>query len=227
MVAPGLRGSGALTSPKAEKDITQGRLMNRTTLVILAVLALAFAGLTGLAVRKGILDAPQSGPGIGGPFQLVDQRGRPASQDILKGKWSTVFFGFTYCPEACPTTLFALGQTEKLLNDKNFQTVFISVDPGRDTPKQLNLYLSNPAFPHASTGLTGAPDKIAAVAKEYGAFYMKSGDGPDYTVNHSTQTYLMNPKGRFVCVIPYGVTPQVFAAKIQAAMKQGSNAQSC
>jgi protein SCO1/2 len=201
--------------------------MNRTTMVILAVLAIAFAGATGLAVHKGILDAPQQGPGIGGPFQLVDQQGRPATQDILKGKWSTVFFGFTYCPEACPTTLFALGQTEKLLHDKDFQTVFISVDPERDNPKQLNLYLSNAAYPRASIGLTGAPDKIAAVAKEYGAFYLKAGEGADYTVNHSTQTYLMNPKGRFVCVIPYGVTPQVFASKILAAMKQGANAQSC
>ena len=201
--------------------------MNRVTLVVLAVLALAFAALTGLAVRNGILASHDSGPGIGGPFQLVDQAGRPATEQILKGKWSAVFFGFTYCPEGCPTTLFALGQAEKQLNSKAFQTVFISVDPERDTPRQLALYLSNSAFPHATVGLTGRTEQIAAVAKEYAAFYVKAGTGQDYTVNHSTQTYLMNPKGRFVCVIPYGATPAVFAARIGAAMKQGANARSC
>ena len=202
--------------------------MNRPTLVILAVLALAFAGITALAVRSGILDMPGQQAGrIGGPFQLVDQTGKPADEKLLKGKWSAVFFGFTFCPEACPTTLFALGQTEALLKDKDFQTVFISVDPERDTPKALANYLSNASYPKAVTGLTGTAPNIATVAREYGAFYIKAGDGPDYTVNHSTQTYLMSPRGRFVCVIPYGVTPQVFAAHIKAAMQQGAGAQSC
>lgn len=204
--------------------------MSRPVLIVLAVLAIAFAAITGLAVRKGILNAPGSQTAsIGGPFQLVDQHGRPTDQSVLNNKWSVVFFGFTYCPEACPTTLFALGQAETLLGPKarDLQTVFISVDPERDTPKQLTTYLSNAAFPHASIGLTGAPDKLAAVARSYGAFYQKAGTGPDYTVNHSTQTYLMNPKGQFVCVIPYGVTPQVMASKVTTAMQQGSRAQSC
>jgi protein SCO1/2 len=199
-------------------------------LIALAVLALAFAAITGLAVRKGILGAPAGQTAsIGGPFQLVDQHGRATDQSVLKDRWSVVFFGFTYCPEACPTTLFALGQAETLLGPKarDLQTVFISVDPERDTPKQLATYLSNAAFPHTSIGLTGAPDHLAAVARSYGAFYQKAGTGPDYTVNHSTQTYLMNPKGQFVCVIPYGATPQVMAAKLSTAMQQGSRAQSC
>lgn len=202
--------------------------MNRPTLVVLATLALAFAGITALAVRGGILDMPgQQAARIGGPFQLVDQTGKPADESLLKGKWSAVFFGFTFCPEACPTTLFALGQAETLLKDKDFQTVFISVDPERDTPQALANYLSNTSYPKAVTGLTGTLPNIATVAREYAAYYMKAGTGPDYTVNHSTQTYLMSPKGRFVCVIPYGATPQVFAARIKAAMQQGSNAQSC
>ncbi len=81
-------------------------------LVILAVLALAFAAITGLAVRKGILGSQEQSAAIGGPFHLVDQNGKAVDEKVLKGKWSAVFFGFTYCPEACPTTLFALGQTE-------------------------------------------------------------------------------------------------------------------
>lgn len=201
--------------------------MSRTMLVILAVLALAFAAITGLAVRKGILGSQEQSAAIGGPFHLVDQNGKAVDEKVLKGKWSAVFFGFTYCPEACPTTLFALGQTEKLLNAKDFQTVFVSVDPARDTPAQLSTYLSNSAFPRAAVGLTGTSDQVASVAKAYHVFYQKAGEGPGYTINHSTITYLMSPRGQFVCVIPYGAPPEVMAKMIKSAMARGPRAQSC
>lgn len=201
--------------------------MSRTMLVILAVLALAFAAITGLAVRKGILGSQEQSAAIGGPFHLVDQNGKAVDEKVLKGKWSAVFFGFTYCPEACPTTLFALGQTEKLLNAKDFQTVFVSVDPARDTPAQLSTYLSNSAFPRAAVGLTGTSDQVASVAKAYHVFYQKAGEGPGYTINHSTITYLMSPRGRFVCVIPYGAPPEVMTKMIKSAMARGPRAQSC
>ena len=200
--------------------------MSRTTLVILAVLALAFAAITGVAVRKGILGSQDQSAAIGGPFHLVDQTGKAADEKLLKGKWSAVFFGFTYCPEACPTTLFALGQTEKQLHDKDFQTVFISVDPARDTPAQLTTYLSNTAFPRAAVGLTGTADQVAAAARAYHVFYQKAGEGPDYTINHSTITYLMSPRGQFVCVIPYGAPPEVMTKMIKSAMARGPRAQS-
>jgi protein SCO1/2 len=201
--------------------------MSRTMLVILAVLALAFAAITGLAVRKGILGSQEQSAAIGGPFHLVDQTGKAADEKLLKGKWSAVFFGFTYCPEACPTTLFALGQTEKLLNDKDFQTVFVSVDPARDTPAKLTTYLSNTAFPRAAIGLTGTADEVAGAAKAYHVFYQKAGEGAGYTVNHSTITYLMSPRGQFVCVIPYGAPPDVMARMIKSAIARGPRAQSC
>jgi protein SCO1/2 len=201
--------------------------MSRTMLVILAVLALAFAAITGLAVRKGILGSQQQSAAIGGPFHLVDQSGKAVDESVLKGKWSAVFFGFTYCPEACPTTLFALGQTEKLLNAKDFQTVFVSVDPARDTPAKLSAYLSNAAFPRAALGLTGTTDQVAGVAKAYHVFYQKAGEGPGYTINHSTITYLMSPRGQFVCVIPYGAPPDVMAKMVKSAMARGPRAQSC
>ena len=203
--------------------------MSRTVWAILAILALAFAAITGLAVKHGILGAQRPTAAIGGPFQLVDQTGRPRDADALKHKWSAVFFGFTYCPEACPTTLLALGQTEKLLGAKadDFQTVFVSVDPGRDTPKVMANYLSNSAFPRRTIGLTGTPQQVTRIAGAYHVFYQKAGDGPDYQVNHSTITYLMSPTGAFVCVIPYGETPQMMAGQIRAAMKQGPHAQSC
>jgi len=203
--------------------------MSRTVGVILAILALAFAALTGLALRRGILGPQSQTAAIGGPFHLMDQQGAPADASVLKNKWSAVFFGFTYCPEACPTTLLALGQTEKLLGPKakDFQTVFVSVDPGRDTPKVMANYLSNTSFPRHVVGLTGTPDQVAQAARAYKVFYQKAGDGPDYQVNHSTITYLMSPKGRFVCVIPYGETPQAMQGQIEKAMRQGAGAESC
>jgi protein SCO1/2 len=203
--------------------------MSRRLLAILALLAVAFAILTGLAVKSGILGPPQQSAVAGGPFQMTDQSGRTVDQGVLKGKWSAVFFGFTQCPDACPTTLFALGQTQKLLADKAnaFQTVFISVDPGRDTPKQMATYLSNDAFPKGTVGLTGTPAQVDTVAKAYHVFYQKAGEGPDYTVNHSTMTYLMDKKGRFACLIPYGETPEQMAVQIARVMKDGPKGTTC
>jgi protein SCO1 len=194
--------------------------MSRGFLIVLAVLALAFAVITGLAVRKGVLGPPQrESAAIGGPFHLVTQAGRPTDQTLLNGKWSAVFFGYTNCPDACPTTLFALGEAEKLLGPRSadFQTVFVSVDPTRDTASRLASYMSNTAFPR----------QVAQAAKAYKVFYQKAGEGPDYTVNHSTFTYLMNPRGRFACVIPFNASPQEIAGHVERAMALGDRAQSC
>lgn len=205
------------------------RTMSRGFLVVLAVLALAFAVITGLAVRRGVLGpAPQTAV-LGGPFHLVDGAGRAVDQDVLEGKWTAVFFGYTHCPDACPTTLFALGEAEKLLGPQaaDFQTVFISVDPARDTPKEMANYLSNEAFPRHVVGLTGSEAQVADAARAYKVYYQKAGTGAEYTVNHSTFTYLMTPKGRFACVIPYNATPQEIAGHVRKAMAQGARAESC
>lgn len=203
--------------------------MSRRILALIAVLALALAILTGLAVRRGVLGPQPQPAAIGGPFQLVDTNGATVDQSVLKGKWSVVFFGFTHCPDICPTTMFELGQVEPLLGDKanNFQAVLISVDPARDTVAQMKAYIANPAFPKRVIGLTGSAAQVDAAAKAYRVYYRKSGDGPDYNVDHVAYSYLMNPKGRFACVLPYELTPEQTAAKIQAAMKQGSGAESC
>jgi protein SCO1/2 len=206
--------------------------MSRRLLLVLAILALAFVGLTVLAVRNGVL-APRAAQDetatVGGPFQLVDQTGRSVDQRVLEGKWSAVFFGFTYCPDVCPTTMFSLGQAETLLGPRSerFQTVFISVDPGRDTPQKLASFLSTAAFPKRVVGLTGSAEQVDRAAKAYRVFYQKAGEGTAYTVNHSTIVYLMNPKGRLACVIPYDASAEEMAKKVQAAMSQGDRAQSC
>jgi protein SCO1/2 len=208
--------------------------MSRRLLVIFALLAIAFAVLTALAFQRGVLRAPGAAPqgqtaAVGGPFQLVDQNGRTVDQSVLKGKWSAVFFGFTYCPDACPTTLLALGQAEKLLKDRanGFQTVFVSVDPARDTPEQVHAYLANDSYPKRVIGLTGSQAQTDAAASAYRVYHQKAGEGEGYTVNHSTITYLMNPQGQFACVIPYGEAPEKMAEQIRAAMGKGSHATSC
>jgi protein SCO1/2 len=203
--------------------------MSRRILALIAVLALALAILTGLAVRKGVLGPPSQTVAVGGPFQLVDTSGRTVDQGVLKGKWSVVFFGFTHCPDICPTTLFELGQVEPLLGDKadDFQAVLISVDPARDTVAQMQAYVANPSFPKRLVGLTGTPAQTDAAAKVYRVYYQKVGEGPDYTVNHAAYSYLMNPKGRFACVLPYDLTPEQTAAKIKTAMEKGASTESC
>jgi protein SCO1/2 len=157
---------------------------------------------------------------IGGPFQLVDQNGRPADQTLLKGKWSAVFFGYTYCPDVCPTTLQALAGAEAKLGDKakNLQVVFISVDPGRDTPAQMKTYLSIPAFPRNTIGLTGTPAQVAAAAKAYRVYYQKEGQGEGYTMAHSSIVYLMNPAGKFASALTESQTPSEVATQIGDAM---------
>jgi len=203
--------------------------MSRRLLALIATLALALAILTGLAVRKGVLGPQPQTAAVGGPFQLVDSSGRTVDQELLRGKWSVVFFGFTHCPDICPTTLFELAQVEPMLGAKasQVQTVFVSVDPGRDTPQQVAAYIANPAFPKHLVGLTGSPAQVDAAAKAYKVYYQKQGEGADYTVNHAAYSYLMTPKGRFACVLPYGQGPEKTAAKIKAAIAAGPNTTSC
>lgn len=203
--------------------------MSRRVLAVFVVLGLALAVLAGLAVKRSLIDAPVQAAAIGGPFQLIDTKGATVDQSLLKGKWSVVFFGFTHCPDVCPTTLFEMAQVEPLLGAKaeKLQTVFISVDPERDTVAQMKAYAANDAFPKRLVALTGSPAQTAAAAKAYRVYYQKVGTGLDYAVNHAAYSYLMNPRGGFACVLPYELTPEQTAAKIQAAMKLGAGAQSC
>ncbi|NJC40518.1 protein SCO1/2 [Brevundimonas alba] len=157
---------------------------------------------------------------IGGPFQLVNQDGQPVDQSMLQGKWSLVFFGFTWCPDYCPTTLQALDATKKRLGDKakDLQIVFVSVDPGRDTPQALKDYLSTDGFPEGVIGLTGTPEQVRAAANAYKAYFQKVGEGEDYTMNHSLTVYLMGPDGRFRTAVAEELGPEKSAQVIERAM---------
>ena len=169
-----------------------------------------------------------SGPGpsavapsaVGGPFHLVDQNGAPVDERLLRGKWSAVFFGYTYCPDVCPTTLAALGQAVGDLgaDAERFQVVFITVDPERDTPAALKAYLSSATFPRGARGLTGSPQQIAAAARAYRVYYQKVPQGSSYSMDHSAVVYLMDPQGRFASPLDVGVAPPQIARQIRAAM---------
>jgi protein SCO1/2 len=163
---------------------------------------------------------------IGGPFQLVDQDGKVVDQTLLDGKWTAVFFGYTYCPDVCPTTLQTLAAAQQKLGAraKDLQVVFVSVDPERDTPAQIKAYLAAPAFPKGTIGLTGSAAQVAAAAKAYRVYYQKQGTGEGYTLNHSSIVYLMNPKGKFDRVVSESQTPAEIATQIGDAIASGPKA---
>jgi protein SCO1/2 len=197
----------------------------RNRLILLAAALALGLPLTGCNQPSGGATVASSGEAlVGGPFQLVDQNGRPADQTLLKGKWSAVFFGYTYCPDVCPTTMQALAGAEAKLGDKarNLQVVFISVDPERDTPAQLKTYLSTPAFPQGAIGLTGTPAQVAAAAKAYRVYFQKDGKGEGYSVAHSSIVYLMDPQGKFASALTESQTPSEVATQIGDAMAKGA-----
>src|SRR5205814_4536839 len=169
-------------------------------MVLAGALVIAAGVLLGLALRE----TPKGAAGtalanmIGGPFQLIDQNGKPVSDADLKGKWQLVFFGYTHCPDACPTALNEIALALDRLGARRgeVEVVFITVDPERDTPEVLKSYVAS--FDAPIIALTGAPDAVAQAARAYRVFYAKH-PLPDggYDMDHSAVIYVMNPEGRF------------------------------
>ncbi len=136
---------------------------------------------------------------IGGPFALVDQDGNKVTDKDFAGKPSVIFFGYTTCPDVCPTTLLDLSNWLKAIGPdaEKLNVLFISVDPERDTPAHLKEYLSS--FDPRIRGLTGTDDQVAAVAKAYRVYYKRiPGEDGGYTMDHSSAIYLMDRAGQFV-----------------------------
>jgi protein SCO1/2 len=194
--------------------------MNRSNalLIILATVIVVLGAAA--AIDFGARSSPPAPSDIGGAFRLVDQYGKPADQSRLNGKWTAVFFGYTFCPDVCPTTLTNLGEVTHDLGPKaeRFQVIFVTVDPARDTPAQLKRYLSSPSFPPHVIGLTGTDAQIAGIARAYHVYYQKAGAGGDYTMDHSAIIYLMDPRGRFVKPLTFDAPPAAVAGQIVSAM---------
>lgn len=193
--------------------------------IVIAV-ALAIVTLVVVSGRERAAGGEMAATGqplVGGDFQLVDQEGRPVDQTILNGKWSLVFFGFTYCPEFCPTTLAEMAAVQQQLGEqaRDLQMVFISIDPERDTPQALMDYLSSDGFPDGTIGLTGTPEQVAQAARAYRAFYQKVGEGEGYTMNHALTVYVMGPDGKFRTTLGYGLGPEKATQIVRDAMARG------
>jgi protein SCO1 len=153
---------------------------------------------------------------IGGPFNLEDQNGKPFTDAQMKGRPFLVFFGFTHCPDICPTTLFDMSQMMKALGPdaSRVGALFISVDPDRDTPQVLKDYLSN--FDPHLRGLTGSQAQIDAAIKEYRVYAKKVPlENGDYTMDHTAIVYLMDKDGRFVAPFNMTRTPEAEAADLR------------
>ncbi|MBV8188888.1 MAG: SCO family protein [Alphaproteobacteria bacterium] len=184
---------------------------------IVILTAGAFLGL-------GLRQTPKGAAGtllasaIGGPFRLVDQNGRTVTDADLKGKWSLIYFGYTHCPDACPTTLNEIAIALDDLGPKRdaVRPVFITVDPERDTPQLLKGYVEN--FGPTFVGLTGTAQQVDAAARAYRVYYQKvpGKDGGPYLMDHSSIVYLLDRNGRFVTHF----THEAKAEAITAAVKK-------
>ena len=186
--------------------------MGRTTKIVLAVWALALIGAGGWIAQDALLKpdavatteqrgffSTDSASMIGGPFQLTDQNGRKRSSDEFRGKLMLIYFGFTYCPDVCPTALTVVTTALDQLGDQADAVVpiLITVDPERDTPAVLKDYVAQ--FSPRYIGLTGSEREIAQVAKEFRVYYAKSpgSGGAPYLMDHTSLLYLMDQNGRF------------------------------
>ena len=200
--------------------------MRRIRVIVLVAMVglLAVAATTAWVLHQrptSILNAGAT-TSLGGPFALTDQFGRAVTDKDLRGKPTLMFFGFTYCPEVCPTTLAALTSWMATLGPDadRLNVVYVTIDPERDTSKQMALYLSS--FDHRIRGLTGTPAQIAKIAGEYRVYYQKVPlDGGGYTMDHSSVIYLMDAKGGFSGIIAYQEPPAQALAKIRTLLNGG------
>lgn len=152
-------------------------------------------------------EPPLNGAAIGGPFTLVDQDGNKASWSDFAGKYRMLYFGYTFCPDVCPMDLQKLMQGYRLFEKQDpvraarVQPIFITIDPQRDTQAVMKDYVA--AFHPRLIGLTGSPEEIGVVAKNFAVYYAKAGDSPrDYLMDHSRSPYLMDMEGKPLAILP-------------------------
>jgi cytochrome oxidase Cu insertion factor (SCO1/SenC/PrrC family) len=195
-------------------------------LLILMMAMMAIVGIGVVTMWSWIAAGPRdpgyrSAVSIGGPFSLVDQTGAPVTDQTYAGHYRLIYFGYTFCPDACPTELQVMAQAVDSLGPQatKVQPIFVTIDPARDTPEQLAAYV--PQFDKRLVGLTGSPAQIAQIAREYKVYYAKSDAGADpaaYAMNHSSYVYLMDPDGKFLTVFSSDADADKMALAIRQYM---------
>ena len=194
-------------------------MMDRTTRPLVIVAAFAGSLVVGLVLMLwalGGLRTVAAPAAIGGPFQLTDQAGQIVTEKSLQGRPTLIFFGFTHCPDVCPTSLFEISEVLRAMGEdaNRVNAYFISVDPERDTDAAMKDYLSS-FDPHLK-GLTGGPDAVAKVISGFRVYARKVPlkDG-DYTMDHTALIYLMDRDGHFVSPFNLKRTPEEAAADLK------------
>lgn len=163
---------------------------------------------------------PPGGKAYGAPFELVDQNGQFITEKAFQGHPTALFFGFTHCPEVCPTTLFEMNGwfTKMGKEGENIKAYFVSIDPERDSPELLKTYIAN--VTDRVTGITGEPEKVAAMVRSFGVFARKvpTEDG-SYTMDHTASVFLLNSAGDFHGTIAWGENPDTALEKMKRLAK--------
>jgi len=192
--------------------------MRYIVLCVTAVLVLAAGVATYLWTQSGSSKVVA----FGAPFELVDHNREKITEQAFRGKPTAVFFGFTHCPEVCPTTLFELdGWIEQLGSDADkMGAYFVSIDPERDTPEVMKAYLGN--FSGHITGITGEPAKVMEMAKDFRIFAKKVElENGDYTMDHTASVLLLDSDGDFFGTIAYQENPETALAKLKRLIREG------
>ncbi len=194
------------------------RFTARLRTLVLPLLAVGL--IAGCAPSEPVFKSTDvTGADYGKRFALTDHHGQPRTLADFKGKVVTIFFGYTQCPDVCPTALSGMSVVMQALGPDadRVQVIFVTVDPERDTPDLLAEYV--PVFDARFLGMYGTPDKIAEVARDFRVFYRKSGDlDGHYTIDHSAGTYVFGPDGRLRLYVKHAENPQVIAADIRALL---------
>ena len=197
----------------------------------LGAAALLLSSILALAACDKLLPGPSAsfksvdvtGAEYGRTLALTDAEGKPRTLADFKGKVSVVFFGYTYCPDVCPTTLAELAEVKAMLgkDGERVQAVFVTVDPERDTPELLKAYMTN--FGPGFVGLRGTPEQTAAAAREFKVFYMKVPGKTEgsYTVDHTAGSYVIDAKGRLRLFARYGMPADALASDLKQLLAEG------
>lgn len=209
-------------APPPAKKPSGGRL----TLWLLVIVCVAGAvALIGRAYLPGLGQKPagqasksDGGPSVGGPFTLVNQYGETVTEKTYAGKYMLIYFGYTYCPDVCPTALTDMANALDMLGEKanKIQPIFVTVDPARDTVDQLKEYVAY--FHPALVGLTGTREQTDAAAKAYRVYYRLNApsgeDKNDYPVDHTSIIYFVGPDGKLVTHFSHGTSAETMAERI-------------